>query len=409
MKKNSIFFIFGIVFLIGSFLFLRLYKIEKKVNFSMDQGLFLLRSWEIWQNKEITLIGPTASPVVNNRQFFQGPIIYYSIIGLMSLSGWDVVRSSYFLVGFNLLSLLLLYLTTKKIFNKKIALFTFVINVFLPFSINFSNFIWNPNILMTLTPVFLFLGFKSWEKNKNIWFIYWGTLGGICLQYHFQFGLIILATFIFLWFRRLKIKKILSFVWGLFLGYFPLILFDLRNNFYNIKTFGQWLCSNSNESFSFQIHYFLSFVPLICIGIGWFLEKIKNKIIIIMVFLVFIIYSFNLKLNEKNSNWNYVVKKEIVANIIENGCPKNFNVATTIKGDTRAYDLRYLLNINGCKSMGVEEYPSTEKLFLIAPVDRPPETETVWEVSSLGKFKINRQEKLTENILFWELEKIKAN
>jgi len=55
--------------------------------------------------------------------------------------------------------------------------------------------------------------------------------------------------------------------------------------------------------------------------------------------------------------------------------------------------------------MEVEEYPKAETLFLVAPIDRPPETETVWEVSSLGKFKVNRQEKLTEKIVFWELEK----
>lgn len=59
--------------------------------------------------------------------------------------------------------------------------------------------------------------------------------------------------------------------------------------------------------------------------------------------------------------------------------------------------------------MGVEEYPSAEKLFLVAPTNRPPETETVWEVSSMGKFKVNRQEKIEENIIFWELEKLSNN
>jgi hypothetical protein len=56
--------------------------------------------------------------------------------------------------------------------------------------------------------------------------------------------------------------------------------------------------------------------------------------------------------------------------------------------------------------MEVENYPNAEKLFLVAPIERSPETEKVWEVSSLGKFKVNRQENLTEKIIFWELIKI---
>jgi len=57
--------------------------------------------------------------------------------------------------------------------------------------------------------------------------------------------------------------------------------------------------------------------------------------------------------------------------------------------------------------MKVEEYPKAETLFLIAPTNRPPEIETVWEVSSMGKFQIKREENLNEVIKFYELEKIK--
>lgn len=103
------------------------------------------------------------------------------------------------------------------------------------------------------------------------------------------------------------------------------------------------------------------------------------------------------------SDWNYPEQKKVVNLIIKNGCPKNFNIATTIQGDTRAHDLRYLLNIKNCKPMGVEEYPMAEKLFLVAPVNRPPDTETVWEISCLGKFEIKQKINLTNEIIFYEL------
>jgi len=57
--------------------------------------------------------------------------------------------------------------------------------------------------------------------------------------------------------------------------------------------------------------------------------------------------------------------------------------------------------------MDVDQYPKAEKLFLIAPIDRSLETEKVWEVTSLGKFKINQKIEISRDIILYELEKIK--
>lgn len=399
-----------IVLLVTSFFFLRLYKIDERVNFSMDQGLFLLKSWDIYQNKEITLIGPTASPLVHGRQFFQGPLIYYSIILVMLVSGWNVIRASYFLVFLNFLALIFLYLAAKKIFNKKIAIIVSLLFTFLPISINFSNFLWNPNFLLILTPIFIFLGLKSFSSKKWWCFLIWGILGGICFQFHFQFVLILFFTFCFLVFKKQELKNILLFIGGALVGYSPLLIFDLRNNFYNIKTILEWLRFGGDEKITVPIYYFLSFVPFVCLGLAWLIGKLKNKIVLILLLIGLISYSFYTKINQKEAlgmpnGWNYLLQDKVVEKILKNGCPKNFNVASTISGDTRSYDLRFLLTAKNCKAMGVEEYPRAEKLFLIAPVSRPPETETVWEVSSLGKFKINQQINITPDIIFYELGK----
>ncbi|MFA7676466.1 MAG: glycosyltransferase family 39 protein, partial [Candidatus Shapirobacteria bacterium] len=397
--------------LIGSFFFLRLYKIEERVNFSMDQGIFLLKSWDIYQNKEITLIGPTASPIVHGHQFFQGPLIYYSLILVMLMSNWNVIVASYFLVFFNFLALIFLYLSTKRILNKKIAIITSVIFVFLPISINFSNFLWNPNFLLILTPIFIFLGSKALIEKKW-WYLIWGIFGGICFQFHFQFVLILFFAFLFLIFKKQEIKNILLFPVGALIGYSPLLIFDLRNNFYNITTIIEWFRFGGDEKIATPIYYFLSFVPFLCMGLAWLINKIKNKLILILLLIGLVGYSFYIKINQKEAlgmpnGWSYVLQQETIKKILENGCPNNFNVASTNSGDTRAYDLRFLLTAKSCPPMGVEDYPKAEKLFLIAPTDRPLETETVWEVSSLGKFKINQKIEISKNIIFYELEKIK--
>ena len=407
MTTKRIIFIVGLILF---FFFLRLYKIEERVNFSMDQGIFLLKSWDLWQNKEITLIGPTASPLVHGHQFFQGPLIYYSMILVMLISGWNIVLASYFLVFLNFIALIFLYLSTKKIFNKKIAITTSLLFTFLPTSINFSNFLWNPNFLLILMPIFIFLGSKAFF-SKKYWYLIWGILGGICLQFHFQVVLILFFTFLFLILKKIEFKKFLLFVGGAIIGYSPLLIFDLRNNFYNVRTMLEWLRFGGDEKMAFPLYYFLSFVPFLCMGLAWLIGKIKNKMIIVLLLSGLVLYSFYIKINQKEAlgmpnGWNYVWQQKVVDKILEKGCPKNFNIASTISGDTRSYDLRFLMTAKSCRPMNVEEYPKAEKLFLVAPDNRPPEKETVWEVSSLGKFKINQKIEITPKIIFYEIEKL---
>ena len=103
--------------------------------------------------------------------------------------------------------------------------------------------------------------------------------------------------------------------------------------------------------------------------------------------------------------WTYPAQKQIEKLITQNGCPKSFNIATTISGDTRAHDLRYLLTISKCPPMGVEEYLNNQTLFLVAPPTRPPETETVWEVDSFKPFKITEYLKINDQLIFYRLDK----
>jgi hypothetical protein len=288
-----------ILFLVGSFFFLRLYKIEQRVNFSMDQGMFLLKSWDIYQNKQITLIGPTASPIVHGHQFFQGPLIYYSLVLVMLVSRWNPLTASYVLVFLNFLALIILFVSAKKIFNRKIAIATAIWFIFLPVTINFSNFLWNPNFLLILTPFFIFLGMKSITTKKWWQYLIWGILGGICFQYHFQFGLILGFSFLFLIFKKQNWKNIGWFIGGGLIGYSPLIMFDLRNHFYNTKTILEWMRYGGDQKFNFQIYYFLSLVPFVCLGLGWVMVKLKNKLVFIALILGLIGYSFYTKITKK--------------------------------------------------------------------------------------------------------------
>jgi uncharacterized membrane protein len=300
--------------------------------------------------------------------------------------------------------------SAEKIFNRKIALIATIIYIFLPITIHYSNFIWNPNILLTLTSFFIFLGVKCFE-NKKWWnYLIWGILGGICFQFHFQFGLILLLTFLFLLFKKQNYKNILLFIFGCGIGYLPLIIFDLRNNFYNIKTILEWLRYGNDGKFDFADYYVLSFVPFFCLAAGYFLNKIKKQIVLVSLLIILVIYSgsYFVKINKLGSlgmakGWSYQLEKQTVREIIKNGCPKDFEIASIINGDTVAYPLRYLLEIENCKPMPIDDYSRAKKLFVVASNNKNLSDENIWELLSIGNFEVKKQIILNTEIGLYEL------
>ncbi len=376
------------------FLGLRLYKIEGRVEFTMDQGLFMAKAYEIWQKKEITLLGPTASPIVNGRQFFQGPIIYYSLIFLGILAKWDPVRISFEIVILGLVGLAFFGLTLNKLCGQKTAIIGGIFFSISPILITFGNFIWNPNFLIILTPILM------WTL-MNSWWLVSGIIAGIGLQFHFQFGLIILLALGWLIYKKTGVVK---FVIGTAIGYAPLIIFDLRNNFYNLRTMGEWLMGGNGSKLGFQTHYWLALVVFGLAGVSWVLGIIwvKNKIIVIALLVGLMLFSVNGVLKSENNKYMDLEKAE---EIILNSKVSDLEVATTANGDSRFYAMRYLLLKDKIRVMGVDKYPQAMTLFLVAPLDRPPETEKVWEVSSLGKIKIINKVKINEKTYLYEIRK----
>ena len=389
MKKYGWWLIIGLVFL-G----LRLYKIENRVEFTMDQGLFMSKAYEIWQKKEITLLGPTASPIVNGRQFFQGPIIYYALVVLGVLAKWDPVRISWEIAILGMVGLAFFGMTLNKLWGRNTAIIGGILFAIWPTLITFGNFIWNPNFLLIITPVLM------WTM-VNSWWLLAGIIAGIGLQFHFQFGLIILLILGWLVYKKTGFIK---FVAGAAIGYSPLIIFDLRNHFYNVRTIAEWLLGGKGSSLGFQTHYWLAILIIVLVGVSWFLGKIwdKNRIVIVGLLMGLMIFSVVSVI--KSQNYKYV-DLEKAERIILEAKINDFEVAVTTGGDTRFYAMRYLLMKDGIKVMSVDEYPKAKVLYLMAPFNRPPEIEKVWEVSSLGKIKVINKVKINEKIDLYQIQK----
>ena len=415
MKNKKAIFIIGMVVISCLYLFIRLYRLNELIGFRLDQGIHLLETKRMFDSKKISLVGPmVTSKSFMGRNFFIGANYYY-VLGIVGLiSQWNPLIITIIFILLELVFYLFFIGFIKRKFNLFWAFWIFIFVAVSPYLVIHSRFFWNPHLLIPLSILVLLFSEKYFFKKEIKYLFLMAFCWGFAFACHYTaifWGLFFI--FVLIKSKGFKnIKNYLLIILGFLIGDLPWVIFELRHGFYNIKTLF-YIFTHSSTGGELTSHYF---VFSLLIFIIWFLllglSKLKNKNKASLILIIVLIFGFLIQ-NKLFANyapldnilgWNYPEQQKVIDLIVKDGCPKNFNVAATIQGDTRAYDLRYLLNLKKCEPMGVEEYPKAEKLFLVAPTNRLPETETVWEVTSLGKFKINQKIELNSKVIFYELK-----
>ena len=403
MKKNKIFYLLmGLISVL--YLFVRLWNLNNLITFHLDQGLQLGEAYQMVQNHKINLIGPmVTTKTFEGRAFFIGPFYTYSLALLGIISQWNPLIVTVLLIIFEFLALLLFLKWLSKKYPLEAIIGVFFIAATTPFLIEHSRFYWNPHFLLPLSFLLIyFLENKKYFLSAIVW--------GLAFSFHYSAVLWAIPVFFYLIKNREKFKKYLLFIPGFFIGDLPWFLFELKHNFYNIKTMFL-VFTNTNKAGELSPYYFVFPFFAFFIFLMVRLYKKSKKIFYAILILVSIFNIFyKIKVQERipvgmPNGWTYPVEKQVEKLITKNGCPTNFNIATTISGDTQAHDLRYLLTINKCLPDTVDNYPKDQTLFLIAPSNRPPETETVWEVSSFKPFKVVETIKINDDVYFYRLDK----
>lgn len=399
----------------GSYLWLRLNHFEERTTYHLDQGLHLLESYQMVEDKKIRLIGPmVSSKTFMERGFFIGPQYYYILAGLGLLTRWNPMAVNLILLLIELGFILYFVWWIGKKYGWTEAFGVFGLLTFSKYFIIHSRFFWNPHFLLPLGIAAVIFLDKYIQKNKGKYLLMVGFLWGLAFSFHYSavFWSIPLVL-ILVKNKKLFDKRIFLLPIGFILGDLPWFVFEIKHNFYNIKTM-LVVMTKSTDRGEMESHYFTyPMVVFLLWLVIFFLKKIKTikiKWLVIGTLTIFvclwqlILFKGNDPLGHPK-NWNYIMIKRATEEILKNGCPKNFNIASTVSGDTRSYDLRFLLLSKGCRAMGVEEYPKSKRLFLVAPKERPPENESVWEVSVLKKFEIKEKILLGDDIYLYQLEK----
>ncbi len=395
-----------VLFLVIIFIAIRSINFVQVLNFSHDQAWFSNEALEILKNKKLTLIGPHISWMYEGRKIFQGSVSYYFQLFFLVLGKLDPIKSSYLFMLFNSLMIIPLYFGTKLLINKKAAYLMVVIFALLPYFIDYSRFFWNPNFQFSLVPLLIFLMGLFKKTNRKIYLFLIGLFSGILVQFHYQFIIIILAlTAYYFVLLKTSLKIFPLYTLSLILGFSPIIVFELRNNFYNLNTLVLYLgnqnqvITGSSIKFTENSHYWLSitlFTLLIFLGI------LRNKITyfsISIIFLTFLTSSLVLYVPKPaqgfrmSKNWNYLNEYKAYQ-FIRNENLTNYNVVNLVY-NTKAEVQRYLHRKDNL-NLDFDNYKDNKYLFVIGKNDQSFWEDQAYEVKYFRPAKLLKTWQINE-------------
>ncbi|MBN1168296.1 glycosyltransferase family 39 protein [Candidatus Woesebacteria bacterium] len=355
------------------------------------------------------LIGPPVSFIIDGRQIFHSSITYYFSLLFLLPAHFSPAVSSYLFTLFATLSLIPLYLSVKTFVNKNSAIFMTIIYSLLPFYIDYSRFLWNPNFQFILTP-YLFYILALYKKYKSKILLFCVGLGsGILLLFHYQYIVIIVVLFFYIMKAEKNLKRSLIFSGGFIAGFSPLLVFELRNNFYNLQTALLFVKEMGSSKFSnnwFSPHYILSVSFFTTLAVLYFTKLNIGKKINLITFLLLLSLSIVKYFPHPESafgssaNWNYP-KEEKVYKIITTEDLDSFNVVNLIY-DTKANVQKYLLTVNNTQE-NLKDYYHNKYLYIITDKGDPL-NDPAYEVATFKPSKILKTWKI-DNVHFLYLIK----
>jgi 4-amino-4-deoxy-L-arabinose transferase-like glycosyltransferase len=404
-----------IIFLL--FIFLRSFHFSYFLNWSQDQAESGIAALKIWKEKKLTLIGPQISATYQGRLLFQGPATYYLFLLFLLLGQWDPVKASYFFMLFSGLMLFILYFGVKKLINKKAAWLAVLIYSFFPYYLNYTRFLWNSTLQFSLLPILIFLwaNYKEKKSAKNLFFL--SVFLGLLAQFHYQFVLVLLGFFGFLLVKKVELKKIVIYIFGVAIGLSPLILFELKHQFYNTQTallFLQNWSKVDKPGNATMPHYYLSLSFLLLITILLLfknsINKLNKKFIVGLGLILFTISFLKNYQKPKQSYWapakfwNYPMEKKAYQIIKKTGLQKDFNVADLSYYNTKAAVIKYFLLRDGYR-INYDDYYQNHYLFVISH-NKEYEKALSYEVAFFKPRKLINQWQLNDYYQLYLFERI---
>lgn len=265
--------------------FLRFYRIEEKASYLGEQGRDLLIAKDILFFNKLTLLGPPTS-LSPNIHF--GPFYHYFNAFWLAIFKLNPLGPA---IGFGILSLLsciFLYLIGKNFGFKKAGIFASLLFAVSPLMVSYGQSMFNSYFLVSFT-IFSFWAISEfWLKKKRFLLFLAGIFVGIAVQANFlAYGLPVSVLALLLFFKKNRLKNIIWFIAGLFLGVLPYLVFELKHSFFNIRGFIMWLNNpaSGGATTSFWLSPFKVFFKTIYYSMGNQNNLLATVLLILTLFM----------------------------------------------------------------------------------------------------------------------------
>lgn len=331
---------------------------------------------------------------------FAGAFFNYTLVPLLLILNFDPVKITVFFTLLNLLTGFLIYYLVNKFFGFRIAIFSAILFLFNDFMIYHSLFIWIYNYLIPIGALIAYFFYQNLRKTRAIYFLILGLFSGIGVGLQVPFwALAFLILIINLYKSENKIRDFLLFGLGMVIAEFPAVIFDLKHNFYQVKTiwnyFTETLRGKSDATFNY--YYFLAFWPALSVFAAWLLNKITKRnfalgLTILSGYVFINLASPRINLYAPTGMPKGIITSDIdhASRIIADDSKGGFNVASVLDFDKRAYVLRYFVQYKYHKiPMGVADYPNSQIVYTLAQKDFDFINSGIWEIKSGGLDKIS--------------------
>lgn len=218
--------------------FMRFYNYHEWFFFSVDEEHYSYMSRMIVPDGHFPAIG---GPISGTKLYMAPWFLYFNAF-LFLLSGGNVVFSGIVFVLLELLTVIFIYLIGKKLFNPKIGAIAALLFAGSFFQAIADRHYWN----ITLVPIISAAAFYFLLNHK---ILITAIIVGLGLSTTFSVFAVFLFVLLALVLEK-KFKDILKFLGIVAIFHFPLIIFDLRHNFWLLRGMGELFTTGKQSALS---------------------------------------------------------------------------------------------------------------------------------------------------------------
>lgn len=229
-------------------IFFRFWKIRDYVTFLGDEGRDMIVIRNIFVEKHLPFLGPSASV----GGFYLGPIYYWIAAPFLLLTKFDPVGPTYMVAIFGVATVLLLYKFLTDLIEIWPAFFISLLYSIAPLIVRYSRSSWNPNPLPFFSLLIIYCTYLGVKNKKYLYFFGAGLAFGVAIQLHYL-ALILAPLSLLIIVMNEKFKKLplIAFVaaLGFTITFSPFLFFEIRHNFPNFHTILEFITRGSTVGY----------------------------------------------------------------------------------------------------------------------------------------------------------------